>query len=83
MRFINYLKDHAKSILIVSEIIVSLLVIILILLQAKGASLSEIFGGAGGFYMTKRGIEKKLHILTIILVVLFFALALISLKVKQ
>jgi len=82
MKLVNYFKDHLKSILVVLEIIVSVFLIILILIQSKGTSVAEIFGGSGSFYMTKRGIEKKLHILTIILVCLFFVLALASLKVK-
>ena len=49
-----------------------------ILLQARGASLGIAFGGDGNVYRTRRGVEKKLHIFTIILVVLFFATALLN-----
>lgn len=47
-----------------------------ILLQARGANLGLAFGGDGNVYRTRRGLEKKLHILTVILAVLFFLTAL-------
>jgi len=40
----------------------------LILLQARGIGLSRNFGSFGGFYRSKRGLEKLIFILTIILV---------------
>lgn len=58
------------------QIIISVLLIIVILLQNRGAALGGIFGGSGSVFLTKRGIEKKLFILTIILAVLFFAVSL-------
>ena len=42
-----------------------------ILLQQKGQGLSGAFGGEGGFYRTKRGLEKTLLIATVVLAVLF------------
>lgn len=47
-----------------------------ILVQARGANLGIAFGGDGNVYRTRRGLEKKLHILTVILAVLFFVTAL-------
>jgi protein translocase SecG subunit len=47
-----------------------------ILVQARGANLGIAFGGDGNVYRTRRGLEKKLHILTVILAVLFFGTAL-------
>ncbi len=63
----------------ISLIVVSLLLIIVILLQNRGAGLGSAFGGTGGVYLTKRGLEKKLFIATIVLAVLFFGLSLASL----
>lgn len=57
----------------ITQIIISVFLIIVILLQNKGAALGNIFGGSGTVFLTKRGIEKKLFILTIVLAVLFFA----------
>ncbi|MFA5187737.1 MAG: preprotein translocase subunit SecG [Patescibacteria group bacterium] len=61
------------------QIIISILLVIAILLQQRGTGLSSAFGGQGNIYRTKRGLEKSLHILTIILAALFLATALINL----
>lgn len=63
------------------QIIVSILLIIVILLQNRGTGLGSAFGGTGGVYLTKRGLEKKLFIATIVLAVLFFGISLASLLV--
>lgn len=60
------------------QIIVSIVIIILVLLQAKGSGLGGIFGGDGGIYRTRRGVEKSLHQITIGLAVLFFIASIIS-----
>jgi preprotein translocase subunit SecG len=54
-------------------IIISLLLILVILVQSKGAGLSATFGGTNEIYRTKRGADKVLHLATIILAV-FWAL---------
>ncbi|MGB5933174.1 MAG: preprotein translocase subunit SecG [Anaerolineae bacterium] len=54
------------------QIIVSLALIVAILLQAKGAGLGGIFGGEGGIYKSRRGVERTLFNITIGLVVIFF-----------
>ena len=58
------------------QIIISAALMLAILLQNRGAGLSGIFGGSGNIYRTKRGLEKKLFTLTIILGVLFFLVSL-------
>jgi preprotein translocase subunit SecG len=58
---------------------ISLLLIALILLQQRGTGLAVIFGGAGGFYGTRRGIEKTIFILTIIVATLFVLSSILSL----
>lgn len=58
------------------QIVIAMLLILAILLQNRGAGLSGIFGGGGDVYRTKRGAEKVLFIATIVLTVLFFAVAL-------
>lgn len=59
----------------IAQVIVSILLIVAILLQNRGAGLGSAFGGSGGVYLTKRGLEKKLFLATIILAVIFFALS--------
>lgn len=61
------------------QIIVSALVILLILLQPRGTGLGSAFGGDGGFFATRRGIQKKLYWATIVLAIVFIALALLNL----
>lgn len=60
----------------IAQIIISILLIVVILLQNKGAALGGVFGGSNTVFLTKRGIEKKLFALTIVLAVLFFAISL-------
>jgi protein translocase SecG subunit len=63
------------------QIIISVLLIISILLQNRGAGLSETFGGGAGggnVYQTKRGFDKFLFAATIILAVLFLGTAFYS-----
>ena len=57
------------------QIGVTLLLGTAILIQQKGQGLSGAFGGEGGFYRTKRGLEKTLLISTIVLAVLFMGLS--------
>ncbi|MGB9608857.1 MAG: preprotein translocase subunit SecG [Minisyncoccia bacterium] len=58
--------------------IIGVLIIILILLQERSTGLSAIFGGEGGFYQTRRGIEKIIFIGTIVLLIVFVSLGLYS-----
>lgn len=60
------------SLIKIGQIIISILLIIAILMQNRGTGLGNAFGGSGGVYLTKRGIEKKLFIATIVLAILFF-----------
>lgn len=58
------------------QIIVAILLMVAILMQNRGAGLGGVFGGSGGVYLTKRGIEKKLFMATIILAAIFILLSL-------
>lgn len=60
----------------IAQIVVAVLLVVVVLLQQKGTGLGGIFGGGGEVFRTKRGFEKKLHIFTIILAILFLGLAL-------
>jgi len=60
------------------QIIISIAIVVLVLLQAKGSGLGGIFGGDGGVYRTRRGVEKSLHQITIGLAVIFFAISILS-----
>lgn len=58
------------------QIVAAVLLIIVILLQSRGASVGGVFGGEGAVFQTKRGLEKKLFVLTIILSIIFLGTAL-------
>lgn len=60
----------------ITQIIVAVLLMLAILMQNRGAGLSGAFGGTGGVYLTKRGLEKKLFIATIVLAAIFIFLSL-------
>ena len=47
------------------------LMTILILLQTRGASLGAVFGGSGELFTARRGVDKTMHQITIILAILF------------
>lgn len=64
------------KILNIALIVVSVLLIGAVLLQQRGSGIGTMFGGGGGeVYRSKRGAEKFLFNLTIILGVLLAAIA--------
>ena len=69
-----------SSYLNLALVIVSLALIALVLLQSKGAGLGGLAGGefGGSGYHVRRGVERLLFNLTIVLSFLFFLLALLS-----
>ena len=71
--------SQGKTILLILQIIVPLLLIGAILLQARGAALGETFGGTGEFYFKRRGMEKILFGVTIFLGALFLVISLLNL----
>ncbi len=63
------------------QIIVSIILITLILLQERASGLSGALGGQGATpYQTRRGLEKTIFYATIVFAVLFVVLAIISLR---
>jgi len=60
------------------QIILSAVLVALVILQSKGGSLNRLFGGEGGVYKTRRGVEKTLFRLTIAIIVAFFVFSLLS-----
>ena len=67
--------------LTVAQIVLSIALILVILFQVKGGGLGGIFGQPGSVYRTKRGVEKRLFQLTIVLVVLFIIASIMALRV--
>ena len=71
-----------RNFLLIANIILSTLVVILILIQGRGAGLGSAWGGGGEMFQTRRGVEKLTLRLTVVLILLFFAISMINLFVK-
>jgi len=65
-----------SSVFNIIQIVLSILLVITILLQQKGAGVGGIFGGSSNIYSTKRGVDKVLFYATIVIACLFFGLSL-------
>ena len=72
-----------QTYLIIAQIVLAVALTLAVLMQVKGGGLGGIFGQADSVYRTKRGIEKTLFILTIILVVLFLLVSLLMLATTK
>ncbi|MGA9049173.1 MAG: preprotein translocase subunit SecG [Dehalococcoidia bacterium] len=68
--------------LIIAQIVISLALIAVLTLQVKGGGLGGIFGQADGVYRTRRGVEKTLFQVTIVLAVIFIALSIVIVRVS-
>ncbi len=66
----------------IAQIVLSIALILAILLQVRGGGLGGIFGQASTVFRTKRGVEKTLFQLTIILVVLFITISIVMLRIN-
>lgn len=72
-----------NQILLYSQIAIGVLLIVFILLQQRGTALGSAFGGEGGFYGTRRGIQQKLFWATIVCGALFIGLSLLNLVMSK
>lgn len=72
-----------QTILQVAMIVSAALMILCILLQARGATLGAGFGSSGELYTTRRGTDKSLFEATIILAVVFVGCLLASLLIAK
>ena len=64
-----------KDYLDISLIIISVLLILSVILQSKGAGLGGLTGAdTGSIFTARRGVERTLFWITIVLSVIFFAL---------
>ncbi len=66
----------------IAQIVLSIALILAILLQVRGGGLGGIFGQANTVFRTKRGVEKTLFQLTIVLVVLFITISIVMLRIN-
>ena len=70
-----------NQILYYSQLVVSIILIILIAIQQRGAALGAGFGGGGEIYSTKRGVQKKIYYATIAVATLFLVLGILNLLI--
>jgi len=69
-----------ETYLYAAQIIVSIVLIAVLMLQVRGGGLGGIFGQPDSTYRTRRGIEKTLFQFTIALVVVFVVLAILNIR---
>jgi preprotein translocase subunit SecG len=60
-----------------AQMLVSIMLIVVVLLQSRGTDIGAAFGGgsSGSTFRTRRGLEKTLFQLTIFLAVVFLAIS--------
>ena len=63
------------------QLIVSIALIGLLIMQAKGGGLSKMFGGEGSIYRSRRGVEKTVFNFSIGLIVIFVIVSVASVLV--
>ena len=72
-----------ETFLDIALIIISIALIVSVILQSKGAGLGGLTGAdTGGIFTARRGIEKTLFWVTIVLSVVFFVLAIATVMIK-
>lgn len=67
-----------STVFFIVQIILGVLLIALVVLQSKNLGTSAMFGGSDSFATTRRGFEKTLFNLTLVVSVLFFLIAVAS-----
>ncbi|MCL2037548.1 preprotein translocase subunit SecG [Candidatus Saccharibacteria bacterium] len=59
------------SILNIVTVVSAILMVLMILLQSRGATLGAGFGASGELFTARRGLEKNLYEATIVIAVIF------------
>jgi len=70
-----------STLITIVQVILAIVLIVVILLQQKGSGLGAAFGGGGAVYTSRRGVDKVLYNITIVVSILFFLVAFINLFV--
>ncbi|MDP2691551.1 MAG: preprotein translocase subunit SecG [bacterium] len=69
-----------QEFVLITQSVVGILFILMVLIQDKGVGFGTALGGTGGgsaFYATQRGAAQVVHVLSVILAVIFLAMALL------
>jgi len=68
----------------VALIIIAVTLVAVVLAQIRGGGLSGIFGGSGeSTFRTRRGFEKALFRFTVVLIVVFIVLCILSVRLSS
>ncbi len=67
-----------ENILNIAQIVVTVILVTVILLQQRGTTLGGAFGGDSSVYSSRRGMERVLYIATIVLGIIFIGLAIVN-----
>jgi len=70
-----------NQILFYSQIVISIVLIVLIAIQQRGAALGAGFGGGGEVYSTKRGAQKKIYYATVAITTIFLVLGVLNILI--
>jgi len=70
-----------NTILFYLQIAVSIILIVLIAIQQRGAALGAGFGGGGEVYSTKRGAQKKIYYATVAVTTIFLVLGVLNILI--
>jgi len=65
-----------------AQIVLAVALILVVLFQVRGGGLGGIFGQPGTVYRTRRGVERILFQLTIILIVVFLVISVLTLRLS-
>ena len=66
------------NLLQVAQIVIAIAVASSILLQARGTGLSSTFGGESTAYRSRRGLERTLFRLTVVLIVVYVIISILG-----
>ena len=75
MTFSNFLN--------LAQLLISIVLVVVVLLQTRGGDICAAFGAGGGggsSFRTRRGLEKTLFQLTIILAIIFVGVSALSVR---
>lgn len=68
----------------IAQILISIVLVVILVLQAKGSGFGSALGGqTSSVFRTRRGVERSLFNLSIVLVVVFIFISLLSVRVAQ
>ncbi len=68
-----------KSFLLIAQMTVSVVLIVLVLMQARGTGLGRTMGMSGGTSFTRRGLEKLIFRATFVFAGLFLLISILEL----